>query len=63
MTARWAYSETPDPEQWPTVTTTKVPFDEIRAHLPHETPTVTPEERRQEIGVRQRHVRKRFRAF
>jgi len=63
MAPRWAYSETPDPEQWPTVTATKVPFDEIRAHLPPQTPTVTPEERRQEIALRQRHVRKRFRAF
>jgi hypothetical protein len=63
MAPRWAYSETPDPEQWPTVTAIKVPFDEIRAHLPPETPVVTPEERRSEIAVRQRHVRKRFRAF
>jgi hypothetical protein len=63
MAPRWAYSETPDPKQWPTITATKVPFDEIRAHLPADTPAVTPEERRREIAIRQRHVRKRFRDF
>jgi hypothetical protein len=63
MAPRWAYSETPDPERWPTVTATKVPFAEIRKHLPANTPTVTPEERREEIALRQRHVRQRFRNF
>ncbi|MBW2275740.1 MAG: DUF1214 domain-containing protein [Deltaproteobacteria bacterium] len=63
MAPRWAYSETPAPEQWPTVTATKVPFNEIRKHLPPNTPTVTPTQRRQEIATRQTHVRQRFRHF
>jgi hypothetical protein len=63
MAPRWAYSETPDPAQWPTITAKKVPFSEIRSHLPASTPAFSPEERRREIAVRQRHVHKRFRVF
>ena len=59
----WAYSETPPPEDWPSISATKVRFDEIRAHLPSDTPTVTPEERAEEIALRARHVQKRFRVF
>jgi hypothetical protein len=63
MSPRWAYSETPDPDQWPTISAKKVPFAEVRKHLPASTPTVTPEERRAEIAIRARHVQKRFRVF
>ena len=63
MSPRWAYSETPEPDRWPRISARKVPFAEIRSHLPESTPTVTPEERRREIAVRQRHVQKRFRVF
>ena len=63
MSPRWAYSETPDPDQWPTISARKVRFSEILDHLPASTKRVTPEERRQEIAIRQRHVQKRFRVF
>jgi len=63
MSPRWAYSETPDPDQWPTISAKKVRFSEILEHLPPTTKRVTPEERRQEIAIRQRHVQKRFRVF
>ncbi len=63
MSPRWAYSATPDPADWPTITAKKVPFAEVRRHLPENTPILTPEQRRREIAVRQRHVRKRFRCF
>ncbi len=63
MTPRWAYSETPDPEQWPSITVIKVPFKDIRAHLPESTAVVTHEQRREQIKIRQRHVQRRFRAF
>ncbi len=63
LTPRWAYSETPDPADWPTVSARKVPFDEIRKHLPETTRTVSPEERREQIRVRQEHVQKRYRTF
>jgi hypothetical protein len=63
MTPRWTYSETPAPEDWPTITATKVPFDDIRKHLPAETGVVSPEQRREQILVRQRHVQRRYRVF
>ena len=63
MAPRWAYSETPDQAQWPSISAHKVPFSEIRRHLPESTPTVTAQQRREQIAVRQRHVQRRFRTF
>ena len=63
MAPRWAYSETPPPEEWPSITAKKVPFDAIRNHLPATTRYVSPEERRRQIAIRQVHVQKRFRSF
>jgi hypothetical protein len=63
LTPRWAYSETPSPEQWPTITCRKVRFDEIREHLPATTPRVSRAERREQIRLRQEHVQKRYRSF
>ncbi len=63
LSPRWAYSETPDPDQWPEISARKVAFSEIRDVLPASTRWVTPEERRREIEVRSRHVQKRFRVF
>jgi hypothetical protein len=60
MAPRWAYFEKPPPEQWPTIRATKVRFDEIRAHLPAGTRTVSPEERRAAVRIRQLHVQRRF---
>ena len=63
MSPRWAYSTTPDPEQWPSITATKVSFKDIRSHLPESTAFVTQKQRSEQIRIRQRHVQKRFRAF
>lgn len=63
MAPRWAYSETPPQEQWPGITAVKVPFGEIRAQLPGQTPVTTPQQRRAQIALRQRHVQRRFRSF
>jgi hypothetical protein len=63
LTPRWSYSETPPQDQWPTIHAVKVPFDEIRAHLPEGTRTVSPEERTERIRIRQEHVKRRFRVF
>jgi len=60
---RWAYSQTPPPEQWPSIAAKKVPFEEIRKQLPEGTRSVSPAERREQIRGRQAHVLKRFRAF
>ncbi len=63
MSPRWAYSRTPAPDQWPSITTKKVSLAELRKHLPGNTPDFSPAQRRAEIAARQRHVRKRFRVF
>jgi hypothetical protein len=63
MSPRWAYSDTPDPSDWPEISGKKVKFSEIMDYLPAGTKTMTPAERRDEIAIRQRHVLKRYRAF
>jgi hypothetical protein len=63
MAPRWAYTETPPRESWPTIGATKVRFDEIRAQLPPGTRSISPEERREQVRIRQEHVQRRFRAF
>ena len=63
MAPRWAYSETPPPDQWPTISARKVPFDQIRANLPPDTGEVSPEQRREQIRRRQEHVLTRYRVF
>lgn len=63
MAPRWAYSETPAQDRWPTITAKKVRLADVRAHLPQGTPDFTPEQRRAEIAARQRHVQRRYRVF
>ena len=63
LTARWAYSEKPGESDWPAISAKKVNFEEIRDHLPAGTGTVSPQERREQIAARQRHVRRRYRVF
>ena len=63
MSPRWAYSDTPDPDDWPQIAGRKVKLAQLFDHLPEGTKRVTAEERRQEIITRQRHVLKRYRSF
>ena len=63
MSLRWAYSDQPEPSDWPEISGKKVKLAELMDHLPKGTKTMTPEERRAEIAVRQRHVLKRYRAL
>lgn len=63
MTPRWTYSETPAQEDWPVITAKKVPFSEIRQHLPAATAKISPQQRRDQILVRQQHVQRRYRVF
>jgi hypothetical protein len=63
LTPRWAYSQTPPADEWPTITARKVAFAEVREHLPDGTRHVTPEERREQIRARQQHVQRRYRVF
>ena len=63
LTPRWAYSEQPPPEQWPSISCKKLKVSEIRENLPETTGHVSPAERREQIRIRQAHVLKRFRVF
>jgi hypothetical protein len=63
LSHRWAYSELPPKEEWPTISCRVISFDEIQKAVPEDAPRVTPEERREAIRIRQRHVQKRFRVF
>ncbi|MBB85272.1 MAG: hypothetical protein CL931_15800 [Deltaproteobacteria bacterium] len=63
LSHRWAYSELPDKEDWPTITCRVVPFSEAAAQFPADQPKVSPAERAEAIRIRGRHVQKRFRVF
>jgi hypothetical protein len=63
MAARWAYAEKPPRERWPSIRARKVGFDAIRAQLPPGVRSVTAEERREQIRIRQAHVQRRYRQF
>ena len=58
LSQRWAYHERP--EALPTVAFQTVAFDELWDHLPPETVRVSPEERREQVQVRQGHTQRRF---
>jgi len=47
-----------DPAKFPTAQ--KVKIADLRKYLPRDTPSVTPEQRRQTIAERRRHVQLRF---
>ena len=63
LTPRWAYSSPPPEDQWPEISATKLPFAMLRDHLPKGTRHVTPDDRRDSIQRRQKHVQKRYRTF
>ena len=63
LTPRWAYSDTPPDDQWPSISATKVPFADIRKHLLEGTREVSAQERQEQIALRETHVQKRFRVF
>ncbi|MBO6751651.1 MAG: hypothetical protein JJ903_01065, partial [Spongiibacter sp.] len=53
----------PPKARWPTIQATKIAFSEIVAMFPEGTPQISPEQRRQQIAIRQQHVQRRFRVF
>ncbi|HET6293996.1 MAG TPA: hypothetical protein VFG33_11495 [Kribbella sp.] len=61
MAMRWTYPQPTD--RLPTVAVRKVPFIELGDHLPASTPRVLPEERRDQVRVRQEHVQRRYRQY
>ena len=63
LSNRWAYATRPAQEDWPTIFAKKIRFNEIGDYMPDNTPVLSAEERKQEIGIRQLHVQKRYRMF
>jgi len=63
LSHRWAYSEIPPEEDWPTIKAKKISLSEVGDYMPADMPRLTPEQRREEIKIRQAHVQKRFRVF
>ena len=61
LTLRWTYSTAPS--ELPKATVTKLPVARVREHLPAATRTVSAEERRAQIRVRQEHVQRRYRQY
>lgn len=61
MTMRWTYPEPTEP--FPVVTVRKLRLDELGDHLPADTPRVSPQERREQIRIRQEHVQRRYRQY
>jgi len=45
------------------VTVRKVSFSDLVHHLPASTPRVSPEQRREQVRVRQEHVQRRYRQY
>ena len=61
LALRWTYSK--PPAQLPTAKVAKVSLAGVRQHLPATTRTVSAEERREQITVRQEHVQRRYRQY
>ncbi|CAM4422763.1 hypothetical protein MB901379_00776 [Mycobacterium basiliense] len=61
LTLRWTYC-TP-PSELPKATAVKVPLAGVRHRLPANTRTVSVEERRRQIAIRQEHVQRRYRQY
>jgi hypothetical protein len=63
MSHRWAYTEQPEKDQWPTIEAKKIRFDEIKDHFPADMPVLSEQQRRDAIAIRQAHVQRRYRVF
>lgn len=60
---RFIFRDQPPEEQLPTIETFLVTLDELANYLPDDTPRVSSQERRAEIALRQRHIKRRWRAY
>jgi hypothetical protein len=60
---RFIFRKDPPGDRLPSAEATLVKLQDVDALLPADTPTVSPEERRGEIAVRQSHIKRRWRAY
>ena len=63
MSMRFIYDEAPTRERMPEIDTFATRLADVRDHLPADTPLVTPDMRRREIDLRQRHIQRRWRQY
>lgn len=61
MTLRWTYPASPD--ELPKVNASKLPLTDVRHHLPASTRVVSPDDRKEQIRIRQDHVQRRYRQY
>ena len=61
MALRWTYATKPD--ALPAVEVMKVQLADVVKHLFPGTPTITPEQRREQVAIRQAHVQRRYRQY
>ncbi|MCA9504105.1 MAG: hypothetical protein H6748_12470 [Spirochaetaceae bacterium] len=60
---RFIYRDPPAAGDMPTIETFRVRTDEVRTVLPTDTPSVTPDARRQQVHARQLHIQRRWRQY
>ena len=63
MSMRFLYDVAPPREQMPTIKTFATKITNVRDVLPPDTPTISPDDRRREVDVRQRHIQARWRQY
>ncbi|MAG30147.1 MAG: hypothetical protein CL908_04535 [Deltaproteobacteria bacterium] len=63
MSMRFIYRENLPQEEMPTIETFAAKIANVREILPVDTPTITPEERRNQVYARQRHIQRRWRQY
>jgi hypothetical protein len=47
----------------PQIQTFRNSVDNVRNHLPADTPVISPSERRRQVDARQRHIQRRWRQY
>ena len=63
MSMRFIYRQDPPRDRMPTLEAFGTKIQNVRALLPADTPTITPEARRREVDARQRHIQRRWRQY
>jgi len=60
---RFIFRKDPPGDQLPRAEATLVKLQNVGDLLPEDTPRISPEERREEIAVRQSHIKRRWRSY
>ena len=63
MSMRFIFRESPPRDEMPTIKTYAAKLTNVRDHLPADTPSISPDERRHEVDRRQRHIQRRWRQY